>query len=250
MLSPLEHFSINYISYIIFCTHSEFGIDSFIVALVGLSFMFVVIIKVLELIRFINFSDSLFLDSCISLYKFFIQMIRSQLPGWRFVRIFPVVVSLFVFILFANLFSLSFFTFSVTGHIIITLSLSLVLFLTVIFWGILNNQFNFFYLFSPGGVSGLLYYFLVLIELLSFFIRPFSLAIRLFANMLAGHILLNIFASFAYFVSFNAAVFFIVPFVLCTAIFVLELGVGVIQAYVFVVLFLVYISDIVKVEKH
>lgn len=109
---------------------------------------------------------------------------------------------------------------------------------------------NFFYLFSPGGVTGPLYYFLVLIELLSFFIRPFSLAIRLFANMLAGHILLNIFASFAYFVSFNAAAFFVLPFCLCTAIFMLELGVGVIQAYVFVVLFLVYISDIVKIEKH
>lgn len=250
MLSPLEHFSINYISYIIFCSHSEFGVDSFIVAIVGLSALFVILIKSLEVIKFVNFSNALFLDSCVALYNFFIQMLHSQVSGWRFVRIFPVVVSLFVFILFANLFSLSFFTFSITGHIIVTISLSLTLFLAIIFWGILNNQFNFFYLFSPGGVSGLLYYFLILIELLSFFIRPFSLAIRLFANMLAGHILLNIFASFAYFVSFNAAIFFFVPFVLCTAIFVLELGVGVIQAYVFVVLFLVYVSDIVKIEQH
>lgn len=81
MLSPLEHFSINYISYIIFCSHSEFGVDSFIVAIVGLSALFVILIKSLEVIKFVNFSNALFLDSCVALYNFFIQMLHSQVSG-------------------------------------------------------------------------------------------------------------------------------------------------------------------------
>lgn len=250
MLSPLEHFHANYISYIIFCSHSFFGIDSF--ALTFLSIFFIVfIIFFLSFHINLNFGPYGYENVFINFYLIFIQIIRSQISeGIRILRFFSLIVTTFLFIFFSNLFSLSFFTFSTTGHILITLSLSLTFFIGIIIVGLLNNEFNFFYLFYPSGVKGLLLYFLVIIEIISFFIRPFSLAIRLFANMLAGHILLNIFSSFSYFVSAALGIFFIVPFFLCVSIVVLEVGVAIIQAYVFVVLLLVYFSDIIKIGSH
>jgi len=187
----------------------------------------------------------------VGFYLLFIQIIKSQISeSVRILRFFSLIVTTFLFILFSNLFSLSFFTFSTTGHILITLSLALTFFIGIVIIGALNNEINFLYLFYPAGVGGVLLYFLIVIEIISFIIRPFSLAIRLFANMLAGHILLNIFSSFSYFVSSTLGLVIVIPFFLCTSIVLLEVGVAVIQAYVFVVLLLVYFSDIIKISSH
>ena len=159
-------------------------------------------------------------------------------------KFFPLLYTIFILIFFLNFFSLSPYTTSVSGHIMITLSLSGSIFLGLIIIGILNNRSKFFLLFYPSNVPIFLLFFLIIIEVLSFIIRPFSLAIRLFANMLAGHTLLNIFATFSYFVSNNYIYLFFISFVFCLLITVLEVGVSLIQSYVFVVLLSIYISDI------
>jgi ATP synthase subunit 6 len=126
----------------------------------------------------------------------------------------------------------------------ITLSLSGSIFIGLIIIGLLNNRSKFFLLFYPSNVPIFLLFFLIIIEVLSFLIRPFSLAIRLFANMLAGHTPMNIFGTFAYFVSNNYIYFFLLSFVFCILITFLEVGVSIIQSYVFIVLLSIYISDI------
>lgn len=126
----------------------------------------------------------------------------------------------------------------------ITLSLSGSIFIGLIIIGLLNNRAKFFLLFYPSNVPIFLLFFLILIEILSFLIRPFSLAIRLFANMLAGHTLLNIFGTFAYFISNNYVYLFFLSFTFCVLITFLEVGVSIIQSYVFIVLLAIYISDI------
>jgi F-type H+-transporting ATPase subunit a len=121
-------------------------------------------------------------------------------------------------------------------------------FLSFIIQGILNNRSNIVFLFYPKNVPLFLLFFLILVELLSFFIRPFSLGIRLFANMLAGHTLLNIFGTFAFFVSKNYIQFLFFPVLFCLLITILEIGVSVIQAYVFIILLIIYIVDITKIK--
>jgi len=159
-------------------------------------------------------------------------------------KFFPLLYTIFILIFFLNFFSLSPYTSSVSGHIMITLSLSASIFIGLIIIGILNNRSKFFLLFYPSNVPAFLLVFLILIEILSFMIRPLSLAIRLFANMLAGHTLLNIFGAFAYFISNNYIYLFLLSFLFCVLITFLEVGVSIIQSYVFIVLLAIYISDI------
>lgn len=130
----------------------------------------------------------------------------------------------------------------------LTLSISFTFFMGVVFIGLLNNDENFFDLFIPKGVPSFLVPFLSVIEILSFWIRPFSLAIRLFANMLAGHTLLNIFSSFGTFVVKNFKILYIIPFILCFFITLLEFCVSIIQAYVFIILLVIYLSEVVIIK--
>src|ERR1700722_4683402 len=108
----------------------------------------------------------------------------------------------------------------------ITMSLSLTFFFSFIIQGVLNNRLNILFLFYPKNVPVFLIFFLILVELLSFLIRPFSLGIRLFANMLAGHTSLNIFGTFAFFISKNYIQFLFIPFLFCLLITILEIGVS------------------------
>ena len=102
-----------------------------------------------------------------------------------------------MFILFANLFGLIPWSFTVTSHIIVTFALAIVVFIGVTIIGIVRHGAHFLRLFVPEGVPPVLLVLLVPIEILSYFIRPFTLSIRLFANMLAGHTMLAIFGGFA-----------------------------------------------------
>lgn len=182
-------------------------------------------------------------------YDTIVSIVKNQSDSVRNYKSFPILYFVFIFIVFLNFFSLSPFTTSVSGHIMIALSLSLVFFISFIFEGFLNNRLNFLYFFYPSNVPAFLLFFLIIIEVLSFLIRPFSLAIRLFANMLAGHTLLNIFGTFALFVADDFSVFHIFPYIFCLLIGFLEFGVAFIQAYVFVILLSIYIADI-TIVKH
>ncbi len=144
-----------------------------------------------------------------------------------------------MFVLFANLLGLIPFSFTVTSHIIVTLGLAAVVFIGVTIIGIVRHGTHFLRLFVPQGVPVVLLFLLVPIELLSYCIRPFTLSIRLFANMLAGHTMLAIFGGFAASVGFLA----IFPLGINVLLIGLELLVAALQAYVFAILSCLYLHD-------
>jgi F-type H+-transporting ATPase subunit a len=145
-----------------------------------------------------------------------------------------------------NLLGMIPYTFTVTSHIIVTVMLSLVVFLTVVIYGIWHNGLKFFKLFVPSGIPVYILPLVSAIEVISFMSRPVSHSVRLFANMLAGHITLKVFAAFVVMLSgFGIAgwVGAILPLALTVALSALELLVAVLQAYVFAILTCIYLND-------
>src|SRR5437016_8571839 len=128
-------------------------------------------------------------------YEFVADTLRSS-AGSEGMKFFPLVFSLFMFIVTVNVIGLIPYTFTVTSHIIITVSLALVVFLTVVIYGFYKHGLHFFKLFVPSGIPIYILPLVTFIEVLSFLSRPVSHSVRLFANMLAGHITLKVFAAF------------------------------------------------------
>jgi F-type H+-transporting ATPase subunit a len=149
-----------------------------------------------------------------------------------------------MFILFGNLLGLVPFGFTFTSHIIVTFALAALVFIGVTIIGLWRHGFHFLTLFVPHGVPPILLLLLVPIEVLSYFIRPFTLSIRLFANMLAGHTMLAIFGGFAGAVG----IFGIIPLAIDVALIFLEILVAVLQAYVFTILTCLYLRDAIKLH--
>lgn len=180
-------------------------------------------------------------------YEFIAQMLRDS-AGTKGMKFFPMVFSLFMFVLVANLLGLFPYFFTVTSHIIVTFMLALFVIGTVIVYGIYKHGFGFFQLFVPKGVPAIIVPVVALIEVISFLSRPISLSVRLFANMLAGHITLKVFAGFVTSLSAMGAVGIggaILPLIMTVAITGLEFLVAFLQAYVFAVLTCMYLSDAV-----
>jgi len=177
-------------------------------------------------------------------YEFVAGTVRSS-AGEEGMRFMPLVFSLFMFILILNLFGMAPYGFTVTSHIIITFALAALVIGTVIVYGIMKHGTHFFGLFVPSGVPAWLLPLLVAIEVISFVSRPLSLSVRLFANMLAGHIALKIFAGFV--ATLLTAGFWSIlaplPLALTVALTALEVLVAVLQAYVFAVLTSIYLND-------
>jgi F-type H+-transporting ATPase subunit a len=171
-------------------------------------------------------------------YEFVADMIDTN-AGHGGRQFLPFVFTLFMFILFSNLLGLVPFSFTVTSHIIVTFALAAVVFVGVTIIGFVRHGAHFLRLFVPAGVPAVLLVLLVPIELLSYFIRPFTLAIRLFANMLAGHTMLAIFGGFAASVGFLA----VIPLGVDVLLVGLELLVAALQAYVFAILTCLYLHD-------
>ena len=158
---------------------------------------------------------------------------------------FPFVLTLFTFILFANVLGLIPYSFTVTSHIIITLALALVVFIGATIIGFIRNGFGYLKLFVPSGVPALLLPLVVLIEIVSYFIRPMSLSIRLFANMMAGHMMLKVMAGFVVMLGLTAGW---LPLAAMVGLMGLELLVAALQAYVFALLTCMYLSDAMHVD--
>ena len=195
------------------------------------------------------------------LYEFVSDLVRDIIgPEGR--KFFPYVFTLFIWILVANLFGLiptfpglphEAHTFTTTSHLIITLALAMVTITIVVVYGFWKNGLGFLKLFAPSGQPFYMYFLLVPIEVVSFLSRPLSLAIRLFANMFAGHIILKLFAGFV--VSLLGAGGFlavvgIIPFLGATAVLALEILVAFLQAYVFAILTCIYLNDAVHAADH
>jgi F-type H+-transporting ATPase subunit a len=178
-------------------------------------------------------------------YEFVADTLRSS-AGSEGMKFFPLVFSLFMFIVTVNVIGLIPYTFTVTSHIIITVSLALVVFLTVVVYGFYKHGLHFMKLFVPSGIPIYILPLVTFIEVLSFLSRPVSHSVRLFANMLAGHITLKVFGGFVVMLGglgFVGALGAILPLGMTVALTALELLVAVLQAYVFAILTCIYIND-------
>ncbi|HEV3394699.1 MAG TPA: F0F1 ATP synthase subunit A, partial [Xanthobacteraceae bacterium] len=178
-------------------------------------------------------------------YEFVADTLRNA-TGEAGMKFFPFVFTIFMFVLFANVVGLLPYSFTVTSHIVITAALALLVFFTVIVYGFWKNGLRFFKLFVPSGVPIYILPFVVLIEVMSFLSRPISHSVRLFANMLAGHITLKVFGGFVTMLAgigvagwFGAAL----PLVMIVTLTALELLVAFLQAYVFAILTCIYLND-------
>jgi F-type H+-transporting ATPase subunit a len=178
-------------------------------------------------------------------YEFVADTLKSS-AGTEGMRFFPLVFTLFMFILAVNMIGLIPGTFTVTSHIIVTAALALLVFLTVVGYGIYRNGFKFLNLFVPSGIPVYILPLIVFIEVLSFFSRPISHSVRLFANMLAGHITLKVFASFITMLGGFGVLGWVgatLPLALTIALTGLEVLVAFLQAYVFTILTCIYLND-------
>jgi F-type H+-transporting ATPase subunit a len=178
-------------------------------------------------------------------YEFVASTIRST-AGTEGMKFFPLIFSLFMFIMVSNLVGIIPYTFTVASHLIVTVALALLVFFTVLVYGLYKNGLKFFKLFVPSGVPVYIMPLVVFIEVLSFFLRPVSHSVRLFANMLAGHIALKVFASFVVMLGALGVAGWagaVLPLGLTMALTALELLVAFLQAYVFAILTCIYLND-------
>lgn len=178
-------------------------------------------------------------------YEFVAEMLRST-AGPEGMKFFPLVFSLFMFILVLNVIGIIPFTFTVTSHIIITVAFALLVFFTVVIYGFWKHGLHFVKLWVPSGVPIYLLPLVTFIEVISFLSRPVSHSVRLFANMLAGHITLKVFGGFVTMLAAFGLLGWlgaIVPLGLTVALTALELLVALLQAYVFAILTCIYLSE-------
>ena len=179
-------------------------------------------------------------------YEFVATMIRSN-AGQEGMKFFPLVYSIFMFILVTNVVSIIPYTFSVTSQIIVTATFALLVFFTVLIYGFYKNGLKFFKIFVPAGIPIYILPLVVAIEIVSFLSRPLSHSVRLFANMLAGHITLKVFAGFVAMLGTSLGAIGwlggMVPLAMTIALTALELLVAFLQAYVFAILTCIYLND-------
>jgi F-type H+-transporting ATPase subunit a len=178
-------------------------------------------------------------------YEFVADMLRSN-AGEAGMKFFPLVFSLFMFIAVVNLIGIIPYTFTVTSHLIVTLCMALIVFLTMTIYGFYKHGLHFLKLFVPSGIPIYILPLVVFIEVLSYFLKPVSHSVRLFANMLAGHIALKVFAGFVTMLGALGLVGWvgaILPLGLTVALTALELLVAFLQAYVFAILTCIYLND-------
>ncbi|WP_339633801.1 F0F1 ATP synthase subunit A [uncultured Sneathiella sp.] len=172
-------------------------------------------------------------------YEFIANMIKDNV-GSEGRRYFPFIFTLFMFVLFCNLLGMIPYTFTVTSQIIVTFALAALVFIGVTLIGIFKHGFKFLTFFVPSGVPVALLVILVPIEIISYFVRPISLSVRLFANMLAGHTLLKVFGGFV--VSLGLFLGWL-PLGFIVVLTGLEFLVAFLQAYVFAILSCLYLND-------
>lgn len=178
-------------------------------------------------------------------YGFVADMVRGA-AGEEGLKFFPFVFTLFFFVFIANMIGMVPYAFTTTSHLIITAALALLVISIVIVYGFYKNGLKFLKLFAPAGAPWPIYILLIPIEIISFFARPVTLALRLFANMLAGHIMLKLFAGFAVTgIAAGGIGFLVAPlaFAMGVTLNALEFLVAGLQAYVFAILTCVYLND-------
>lgn len=177
------------------------------------------------------------------LYEFVAGMVRDNV-GSEGRRYFPLIFSIFIFILFGNLLGLIPYSFTFTGQIVVTFAMALFVFAFVTVLAFILHGINFFKFFLPTGAPLLMAPLLIPIEIISYLTRPVSLSLRLFANMLAGHTMLAVFAGF----TVAMGLFGFLPLSFNVALLALEIVINLLQAYVFAILSCLYLSDAIHLH--
>jgi len=172
-------------------------------------------------------------------YEFIANMIRDNV-GQEGRKYFPFIFTLFMFVFAGNMLGMIPYSFTYTSHIVVTFVMAAVVFIGVTVIGFAKHGLHFFHFFLPAGVPIFLAPLLIPIEVLSYFTRPVSLALRLFANMTAGHTMLKVFAGF---IAPLGIIGGIVPLALVVGLTGLEMIIAFLQAYVFTILSCVYLND-------
>ncbi len=178
-------------------------------------------------------------------YQFIENMVK-QVLGHEGKKFFPLVFSLFSFVLISNMLGMFPYFFTVTSHVIVTAALAVFVVALVVVVGISKHGLGWFKLFVPHGVPMVILPFISIIEIISFLSRPISLGLRLFGNMLAGHIVLKVFAGFVVVLGslgFGGVIGAIAPLAMAVALTALEFLVAFLQAFVFAILTCVYLND-------
>lgn len=176
-------------------------------------------------------------------YVFIANLVRDTVgPEGR--AYFPFVFTVFMFVLFGNMWGMIPYSFTFTSHIIVTFAMALVVFLGVTAVGIIRHGLHFFSFFVPKGVPAAMLPLMIPIEVVSYLSRPVSLSIRLFANMMAGHTMMKVFAGFV----FSLGVFGFAPLAVDVALTAFEVMVAFLQAYVFTVLTCLYLNDTIHLH--
>lgn len=239
-LSPFEQFELD-----ILLPISLFGID---ISFTNLTVYLILVLSVISGLSFMATRKSSLIpnrwQSLMELFYSFINGLIVEQTGTRNAKVFlPFILTTFILILVSNLLGLTPFAFTITSHMSLTFCLSLSFFIGWIILAFKVLGIKFLKIFLPQNVPGWLKPLLLVIELLSFILRPISLAVRLFANMLAGHILLFIISSAVVFLLGVSGLLAGLPFIFVLAFMILEVGIAVLQAYVFSILLCIYLND-------
>ena len=182
-------------------------------------------------------------------YEFIANLLRENV-GKEGMKYLPFVFTLFMFVLACNMLGMLPYSFTVTSHIVVTFALAALVFLVVTLIGFARHGVGYLKLFVPDGVPFALLILIVPIELISYLIRPVSLSVRLFANMMAGHTMLKVFAGFIVSLGSYNVLAGIPPLLATVAFTGLEFVVAFLQAFIFSVLTCIYLNDAVNMHHH
>jgi len=247
LYSPLEQFEI------IPFFHVPFGVFDF--SITNSTFFGWVVFFVLLVLFYMIFESAVLIPQSWQivlegLFETAINLVFDNI-GERGKKYVSLIFVLFSFLITSNLIGMVPYSFTITSHLILTFSLALFLFLGINIISIKKHKLNFFSLFLPSGSTIILAIILVPIEIVSYFFRVISLPVRLFANMMAGHTLLKVIAGFAWTMMSAGGVLFVahyIPILLLIVLIGLELGVAMIQAYVFAILTCMYLNDAINLH--
>ena len=238
--SPLEQFEISPYA------HFETGIGD--LAFTNSSLSMVITVLAITLFLTLTVNTRSIVPSRMQLmsemsYNFIAQLIEDTV-GDRGKKYFPFIFSIFMFVLIGNMVGMVPYSFTFTSHIIVTFALAALVFIGVTVLGFMKHGLHYFTLLAPAGLPFYMLPILIPIELISYLSRPISLAVRLFANMLAGHTLLKVFAGFVVPLGFAG----VLPLAFIVALTGLEILIAFLQAYVFAILTCLYINDAIHLH--
>lgn len=174
----------------------------------------------------------------------FVANLLDETVGLKGQKYFPFIFTLFMFILMGNLLGMIPYNFTFTSHIIVTFGLAMIAFSIATLVGFVRHGFHYFSLFVPQGAPVYMLPLIIPIEILSYLSRPVSLSIRLFANMMAGHTMLKVFAGF----TILLGLYGIAPLAVIAVLTAFEILVAVLQAYVFTILTCIYLHDAIHLH--